>query len=153
MEQSNPTNPGKMMSLAGVITGIIASIGGIGIFLICAGWTAFEGGMGAAIGLAIGWTFLALVGLYLSIKGRKKSKEAGRKKGLGTFGIICGIGAMAACGIIFTGIYIVNKDRLACIELDKKAAKQDSASKDDAQRLYDSMMNSMNGGGDTAGNK
>jgi hypothetical protein len=144
MEQANKPNPGKGMSLGGLIMGIIALIGGIGVLFICMGWAAFDGGYGGAMGLAIGWTSLALVALLLCVMGRKKSKAAGSKTGTATFGMVVAILAILFCGGIFKGIMMVEHAREYVKEHDKKMDSAATEMKDDGQRLIDSI-NAANG--------
>ncbi len=75
-------NPGKSLSITGMVLGIVC------LAIMCIPYVNF---------LSIP---CAIVGLILSIMGKKKSKEAGQPTGMATAGIILSIVALALAIII-----------------------------------------------------
>lgn len=101
MDQLNTKNLGIALSATGLALGILALIGSPAVLFICTGWASFEEGMTNALALAIAWTLFSSIAVLLGIFGRKKSKVAGRKTGLGTAAMVIGlIAELASIGVI-----------------------------------------------------
>jgi len=81
-----PANPGKGLSIAGLVLGIV------GLALVCAWY----------IGIPC-----AVVGLILSILGKKKSKAAGAPTGMATAGMVLSIIALAVLIVVAILVAVV----------------------------------------------
>lgn len=80
-------NNGKGLSVAGLVLGICALV--IGLII------------NSAVGLVCG-----IVGIILSVMGRKKAKAAGAPTGMGTAGLVCSIIATAIIAVVFLAAII-----------------------------------------------
>lgn len=101
MEQTQNTNAGKGMGIAGFIIAIVAVV-----FFVVPYWMACAAAIfGGGWGVAIFWTVVSVLGFALSFMGFRQAKAGGGKTGLAMAGVIIGLAGVALCAYM---LYSVN---------------------------------------------